>query len=173
MEGEIFEMEDQRNWTDASFKTYCRPLDWPRPYEVERGQLIEHKVTVIVTGTPPALPRRSAFRLMADAKERMPLPQIGFGLPAPLPPELRARALSLRPAHVRVETTPGQLDATLRWARPEAEALGCALEIAVRNATPDALPPESLPAGSSVYLYNADGNSADPAIISAWCARGH
>ena len=25
-EGDIFEMEDQRNWTDASYKTYCTPL---------------------------------------------------------------------------------------------------------------------------------------------------
>src|SRR6185437_10674216 len=25
-QGEVFEMEDQRNWSDASFKTYCRPL---------------------------------------------------------------------------------------------------------------------------------------------------
>jgi hypothetical protein len=24
--GDIFEMEDQRNWTDASFKTYCTPF---------------------------------------------------------------------------------------------------------------------------------------------------
>lgn len=29
--GETFEMEDQRNWTDASFKTYCRPLARPAP----------------------------------------------------------------------------------------------------------------------------------------------
>ncbi len=27
--GDIFEMEDQRNWTDASYKTYCRPLSLP------------------------------------------------------------------------------------------------------------------------------------------------
>jgi hypothetical protein len=26
MEGDTFEMEDQRNWSDASFKTYCTPL---------------------------------------------------------------------------------------------------------------------------------------------------
>jgi hypothetical protein len=26
MEGDTFEMEDQRNWTDASYKTYVRPL---------------------------------------------------------------------------------------------------------------------------------------------------
>ncbi len=35
MEGEVFEMEDQRNWTDASFKTYCRPLALPIPYRLE------------------------------------------------------------------------------------------------------------------------------------------
>lgn len=31
-EGDAFEMEDQRNWTDASFKTYSRPLADPFPY---------------------------------------------------------------------------------------------------------------------------------------------
>ena len=29
MEGDTFEMEDQRNWTDASYKTYVRPLALP------------------------------------------------------------------------------------------------------------------------------------------------
>ena len=29
--GDVFEMEDQRNWTDASFKTYCTPLRQPFP----------------------------------------------------------------------------------------------------------------------------------------------
>ena len=32
MEGDAFEMEDQRNWSDASFKTYVRPLARPYPY---------------------------------------------------------------------------------------------------------------------------------------------
>ena len=36
--GDIFEMEDQRNWTDASFKTYCRPLSLPRPYRIKAGE---------------------------------------------------------------------------------------------------------------------------------------
>ena len=30
-EGETFEMEDQRNWTDASYKTYGTPLRLPFP----------------------------------------------------------------------------------------------------------------------------------------------
>ena len=29
MSGDSFEMEDHRNWTDASFKTYVRPLALP------------------------------------------------------------------------------------------------------------------------------------------------
>jgi hypothetical protein len=30
-DGEVFEMEDHRNWTDASFKTYCTPPGRPFP----------------------------------------------------------------------------------------------------------------------------------------------
>lgn len=37
MEGDTFEMEDHRNWTDASFKTYVRPLSWGFPYRIEPG----------------------------------------------------------------------------------------------------------------------------------------
>lgn len=32
-DGDVFEMEDQRNWSDASFKTYSRPLGLPYPYK--------------------------------------------------------------------------------------------------------------------------------------------
>lgn len=32
MQGDAFELEDQRNWSDASFKTYIRPLSKPFPY---------------------------------------------------------------------------------------------------------------------------------------------
>ena len=37
MEGDTFEMEDQRNWTDASYKTYVRPLALPWPYTLTNG----------------------------------------------------------------------------------------------------------------------------------------
>ncbi|MFZ7092945.1 hypothetical protein [Primorskyibacter sp. 2E233] len=36
-EGDTFEMEDQRQWGDASFKTYNRPLALPWPYVLEDG----------------------------------------------------------------------------------------------------------------------------------------
>lgn len=47
-EGDVFEMEDQRNWTDASFKTYSRPLSAPFPYRVRAGEHIVNSVRVSV-----------------------------------------------------------------------------------------------------------------------------
>ncbi len=48
-EGEIFEMEDQRNWSDASFKTYCRPLSLPFPYRIGKGEKIHQSVHIRIT----------------------------------------------------------------------------------------------------------------------------
>lgn len=52
MEGETFEMEDQRNWTDASFKTYCRPLSLPRPYPMAAGETARQTLRITLSGTP-------------------------------------------------------------------------------------------------------------------------
>jgi hypothetical protein len=45
-EGDTFEMEDQRNWTDASFKVFCTPLRLPYPVEVRAGTLVRQAVTL-------------------------------------------------------------------------------------------------------------------------------
>ena len=49
MTGDTYEMEDQRNWTDASYKTYIRPLAEPWPYELSQGTQREQSVTVEIT----------------------------------------------------------------------------------------------------------------------------
>jgi D-apionolactonase len=54
-EGEVFEMEDQRNWTDASFKTYCRPLSRPRPYPLRAGERVKHVIRFSLEGVPEAI----------------------------------------------------------------------------------------------------------------------
>lgn len=36
--GDAYETEDQRNWTDASYKTYSRPLSLPYPFLVRTGE---------------------------------------------------------------------------------------------------------------------------------------
>ncbi len=48
--GDTFEMEDQRNWTDASYKTYCTPLSLPFPAEVKAGTTISQSVTLRLKG---------------------------------------------------------------------------------------------------------------------------
>lgn len=47
--GDIFEMEDQRNWTDASYKIYSTPLELPFPVEVKKGDLFYQKISVTVS----------------------------------------------------------------------------------------------------------------------------
>ncbi len=44
--GEVFETEDQRNWIDASFKTYCTPLSRPRPVLVPAGSKLSQSATL-------------------------------------------------------------------------------------------------------------------------------
>src|SRR6185437_7868534 len=50
-QGEVFEMEDQRNWSDASFKTYCRPLSLPIPYRLNAGEIRRQEIHVRIAGT--------------------------------------------------------------------------------------------------------------------------
>lgn len=51
-EGEVFEMEDQRNWSDASFKVYGPPLATPRPRRFEVGEKLRQRVVIKVSGKP-------------------------------------------------------------------------------------------------------------------------
>jgi len=83
MEGNKFEMEDHRNWMDASYKTYvCSLLD-PWPYTLKKGESFSQSVTLAVSGKPPkSRPARSApgtIVTLAETKGR--IPQIGLGVP--------------------------------------------------------------------------------------------
>lgn len=48
LEGDSFEMEDQRNWSDASFKTYCTPLALPYPVLIKTGERVSQHVQLKV-----------------------------------------------------------------------------------------------------------------------------
>ena len=50
--GDVFETEDQRNWTDASYKTYCTPLSIPYPVKLKSGDKIIQKVVFKMDGDP-------------------------------------------------------------------------------------------------------------------------
>ena len=136
-EGDVFETEDQRNWIDGSFKTFCTPLRLPFPVEIPAGTRVHQAVSLTISGPADRSPRSEgtiAFRFQADSA--MPLPEIGLGLPpdGPWPSASQVELLRrLNPSHLRVDLDlggPGWRD-LLGRAFDEAEALGCFLDIAV------------------------------------------
>jgi len=78
-EGEIFEIEDQRNWTDASYKTYCRPLRLPYPYRIRPGAAVKQTVRIEVLSRAARPFVRPASSLSIGVTQ--PLPLIGTSLP--------------------------------------------------------------------------------------------
>ena len=77
-------MEDHRNWTDASFKTYVRPLALPWPYTLRAGEAVTQSVTVVLRGTPPkpskGVARKAVEVTIGDATGAV-LPPLGLGMP--------------------------------------------------------------------------------------------
>ncbi|HLN08827.1 MAG TPA: hypothetical protein VK281_07705 [Xanthobacteraceae bacterium] len=50
MEGSGFEMEDQRNWGDASYKTYVGSLLDPWPYTIPKGGQVTQAIRISIAG---------------------------------------------------------------------------------------------------------------------------
>jgi len=99
-EGETFEMEDHRNWTDGNFKTYCTPLAKPWPVDVPQGTNIRQAVTLTIRGAKAAKPYRPAPRIMLFPTDQsvVKLPAIGVTHPSVAP----------QAAHLRVDWRPGE-----------------------------------------------------------------
>ncbi|MFJ6653391.1 hypothetical protein ACIQLJ_11400 [Microbacterium sp. NPDC091313] len=89
--GDVFEMEDQRNWTDASFKTYSRPLVLPFPYPVAAGERVHQSVRVTVTGAADAARTALPGELALHPGGR--IPAIGVGASTAPHPAPRERAV--------------------------------------------------------------------------------
>ncbi len=84
MEGDTFEMEDQRNWSDASYKTYVRPLARPWPYTLPKGVKVEQAVRLSISGQAVA-PAAGAAQKPVEIRlggESGKMPAIGIGVPA-------------------------------------------------------------------------------------------
>lgn len=144
MRGDTFEMEDQRNWTDASFKTYCTPLEKPYPAPVKQGEVIEQALEIRVHCTPEFQTGRASVSGHADVVEILvdrnqryeALPSIGLQLPArPTPLDRTQIELlkQLRLDHLRVDIDLGEPDWVESWANADQQArdLECGLEVAV------------------------------------------
>jgi hypothetical protein len=94
MEGDSWESEDHRNWTDASFKTYCRSLALPYPYKIAKGEEVRHTVTLKFSGKLPAKPAAAPGPVtvkLGNARGRMP--DVGLGV---LPEDAKAAVKAAR-----------------------------------------------------------------------------
>jgi len=139
MDGDVFEMEDQRNWSDASFKTYCTPQVRPKPHPVKTGDRVTQSVTLTLSGkVRPILPVNLGRppQLSISTTPVVALPPIGLCVAShqrPLnTPEIE-RLKALRLSHLRVDL---RLDDAaypklLEQASAEANALGIGLHIAL------------------------------------------
>ncbi|HEX8235750.1 MAG TPA: hypothetical protein VF600_07315 [Abditibacteriaceae bacterium] len=139
--GDVFEMEDQRNWIDASFKTFCTPLHLPYPVEIQTGTQISQSVTVhlqtaaMLEAPAEALREQPLQLTVSDAVVRT-LPPLGLGVASHNESlsELELRRLrSLHLSHLRVDLPLScpEYSHTLHRASNEARALGTKLEAAL------------------------------------------
>ncbi|RRB02284.1 hypothetical protein [Larkinella rosea] len=80
--GDVFETEDQRNWTDASYKTYCTPLAKPFPVLLKPGDKIEQSVELRLVGavsSPLHFQSKPAETVLSFGSSTQPMPAIGIG----------------------------------------------------------------------------------------------
>jgi hypothetical protein len=136
-EGDLFEMEDQRNWTDASYKTYSTPLRIPYPVEIKKGDRVWQRVTIEATGEQaPSASSAEPVRVTVDPTRPQALPPIGLGVAghgSPLDEEDVALLWAVRPAHLHVAVDLAKTDwkERLAQAAEQATSLDAALEIEV------------------------------------------
>ena len=134
LEGEEFELEDQRNWSDASFKTYPTPLARSFPRTIRAGQEVRQSCVLSVSGpaTPAATDGGPVSVRIGDATGTT-MPDLGITAPAPDVAGVTLDALrAIRPAHGRVELVPSRDEAkTSAEALDTASAIGVPLELAL------------------------------------------
>src|SRR5581483_7143730 len=75
--GDLFELQDHRNWTDSNFKSYGTPLSIPLPLAIQPGQELRQRVTISVTGSPPVPVDDPEPRIEIGAATGRVLPRIG------------------------------------------------------------------------------------------------
>jgi len=137
--GEVYEMEDHRNWTDASFKTYCTPISLPFPVEVQTGDVIDQAVEVSFSpgmsmAEAPAAIHTDAIDITSTGEETR-LPRLGLCVSSddqvPSDAQLEELAeLSLDHLRVSVQADDPHAIEQITEAARQATAVGARLRVA-------------------------------------------
>jgi D-apionolactonase len=134
-EGDLWETEDHRNWTDANFKTYSTPMALGFPHDLEQGQALAQKLKVSTVGAPRTDVRDRRVELRVGDPIAT-FPPIGLAQARggkSLAPSEVALLRELGPAHLRADIRLDRDDwlEHLRRAQAECEQLECSLELAL------------------------------------------
>ena len=162
-DGDVFEMEDQRNWTDASYKTYSTPLALPFPVQLEAGLTVSQGITICCSAPAPiAVPPVAPRIRMVDTGRNVPSvgtsASTGPTVSEPMP--VGTTLLVELPAHT--EAWRAALD------RAVIEAHGLPLDVRVVGAASDRLD-EVLDALSTLEVarigaFTADTHVSEPEL---------
>jgi hypothetical protein len=146
MEGDAWECEDHRNWTDASYKTYVRPLSRGWPYTIPGGGEVRQAIRLtfspsVAAMAPVPRPASVAVELAGLTGGRMP--EIGLGVRPEWTKQALAVADTVRRAGVqllncRLDPRSGDTAATLAAYRDLARRLAAQviLEVVVPGQDP-------------------------------------
>jgi hypothetical protein len=168
--GDLWESEDQRNWSDASIKTYCTPLSLGVPHRLEAGAEIVQTITIRAIDVPGR--RLTAAGACPDVivggATGALLPPLGTCAPPAGDEPSLAQLESLRSlglSHLRVDLHAGDVREVERVA-PIANSLRCSLELALHVRPGDDLGPLAARLAAlelvRVIVLDADSRSATP-----------
>lgn len=143
--GDEFEMEDQRNYGDGSYKTYSTPLQRAGPFNLAPNVPFEQSLRMSVTdqrgrGRAFAVAHPDAVYIGPATDRRVP----AFGLAHaadgnPMPAPAVERLLPLAPDHIRLELDVADgIDSAagaLEIAASDARLLGCDLHVELGDVT--------------------------------------
>jgi hypothetical protein len=156
-EGDRFETQDHRNWSDANYKTYGTPLSFGFPRDIQAGEQLWQRITLRLTGHGGEQKPDGVVRLTL-VDNAAALPRIGHNVsgdaaakdePAP------AVVSAVRPDFLRIEVGPGDdIDSKLADVRALVEGVPCRIELVV------SIDPERLDAASA-HLVDAVAKKHD------------
>ncbi len=191
-EGDLWEVEDHRNWTDANFKTYSTPVSLGRPAPLEAGQGLRQRLVIKPVDVPETTVLAGPVRLSVGGPTGTRVPPVGLGQDRDHHrPDLRETELLgvLAPAHLRVEMRldRGDWREALGAAQETAVAIGSRLELSLHLLEAHAEQLDSVasaltdgPLVERVLVINADSRTGTPAettrpglVDSVRAALGH
>ena len=134
--GERFELEDQRNWSDASFKSYSLPADLGYRFHASAGERLRDAVEISARGEvpPAAMSTDETVVVELGAAIERGVPSIGLSFNGRSASAEELQLLrTARPSHLRSDVHLARQGWPEQLGRADAEAakVGCPLELAI------------------------------------------